>query len=187
VVVMLIPVLVVMFLAIQKHYTRFERDRTTNTPMRPEDIHHRLVVPIEVFDRVAMQSLAYARSISPHVTVVHVAMDESEAAQMEKRWDQWQQENLTQKEDTHLLIIESPYRTLVSPLLAYIDTVHERHPNVTLSVLLPDYVIVHWWEYLLHNQTIFRLKSALRSRPGIVVIDMPEHLAPKRRPTHGEQ
>jgi hypothetical protein len=101
VVVLLIPVLVVMFLAIQKHYTRFECERTTNTPIRPEDIHHRLVVPIEVFDLVAKQSVAYARSISAHVTVVHVALDEQEAAQMEKRWNQWQQENLTQEEDTH--------------------------------------------------------------------------------------
>jgi amino acid transporter len=186
VVVLLIPLLVVMFLAIQKHYTRFERERTTYTPMRPEDIHHRLVVPIEVFDDVAIESLAYARSISSQVTAVHVAMDENETTQMEKRWEQWQQENLTQQEDTHLLIIESPYRTLVPPLLAYIDTVHERHPDVTLSVLLPDYVITHWWEYLLHNQTIIRLKAALRSRPGIVVIDMPEHLPP-RRPAHREQ
>jgi len=182
VVVLLIPVLVVMFLAIQKHYTRFELERTTNTPVQPEAIHHRLVVPIEVFDLVAKQSVAYARSISPNVTVVHVAIDEGAAAQMEQSWDQWQQENLTQEEDTHLLIIESPYRTPVPPLLAYIDTVHERHPDVTLSVVLPDYVIVHWWEYLLHNQTTFRLKAALRLRPGIVVIDMPEHLAHKQRP-----
>src|SRR6266852_2731171 len=106
VVVLLIPVLVVMFLAIQKHYTRFERERTTNTPIRPEAIHHRVVVPIEVFDLVAKQSVAYARSISAHVTVVHVAMNEEEAAQIGKSWDQWQQENLTQEEDTHLLIIQ---------------------------------------------------------------------------------
>ena len=72
-------------------------------------------------------------------------------------------------------------------LLAYIDTVHERHPDVTLSVVLPDYVIVHWWEYLLHNQTTFRLKVALRLRPGIVVIDVPEHLEHERRSAHGGQ
>ncbi len=106
---------------------------------------------------------------------------------MEKSWDQWQQENLTQQEDTHLLIIQSPYRALVPPLLAYIDTVHERHPNVTLSVVLPDYVIVHWWEYLLHNVTTLRLKAALRLRPGIVVIDVPQHLEHKRRPAPGGQ
>lgn len=87
---------------------------------------------------MAKQSLTYARSISTHVTVMHVVMNEEEAAQMEKRWDQWQQENQTQREDTHLLIIESPYRALVRPLLAYIDTIHERHPAVTLSVVLPD-------------------------------------------------
>lgn len=57
--------------------------------------------------------------------------------------------------------------------------------KVTLSVVLPDYVIVHWWEYLLHNQTTFRLKAALRLRPGIVVIDVPQHLEHKRRPAHG--
>ncbi len=114
---------------------------------------------------------------SAHVTVVHVVMDEEEAAHMQESWNQWQQENLTQQEDTHLLIIESPYRAVVRPLLVYIDTVHERHPTVTLSVVLPDYVIVHWWEYLLHKQTTFRLKVALRLRPGIVVIDMPEHLS----------
>jgi hypothetical protein len=110
-----------------------------------------------------------------------------EAAQPGKRWAHWQQENLTQQEDRHLLIIQSPYRALVRPLLAYIDTVHERHPNVTLSVVLPDYVIVHWWEYLLHNQTIFRLKAALRLRPGIVVIDVPQHLEHERRPAYGGQ
>ena len=121
------------------------------------------------------------RNIPAHVTVVHVAMNEEEATQIGKIWDQWQQENLTQEEDTHLLIFESPYRALVPPLLAYIDTVHERHPDVTLSVVLPDYVIVHWWEYLLHNQTTFRLKAALRSRPGIVVIDVPQHWSTKSK------
>jgi amino acid transporter len=79
VVVLLIPLLVAMFLSIQKHYTHVVRERISDIPINPSDIHHRIVVPIDRLDRAAKQSLAYARSISPHVTVVHVCMSEDEA------------------------------------------------------------------------------------------------------------
>jgi hypothetical protein len=64
--------------------------------------------------------------------------------------------------------------------LAYIQTVRERHPDETLSIVLPEYVVAHWWEYFLHNQTAFRLKAALLFRPGIVVVDIPQRLRAKR-------
>jgi hypothetical protein len=75
-----------------------------------------------------------------------------------------------------LVIIESPYRSLHAPLLAYIDTIHELYPDVTPTVLLPEFVVNHWWEHLLHNQTALRLKASLLFRPGIVVTNMPQHL-----------
>ena len=78
-----------------------------------------------------------------------------------------------------LVIIESPYRSLMRPLLAYIDTIHERHPTETLTVILPEFVVAHWWEYFLHNHTALRLKAALLFRPGIVVINVPQHLRAK--------
>ena len=77
--------------------------------------------------------------------------------------------------------IDYPYRSLLRPLLAYIDTIHERHPEETLTVLLPEFVVAHWWEYFLHNQTAFRLKAALLFRPGIVVISIPQHLGDRPR------
>ena len=79
------------------------------------------------------------------------------------------------------MIIESPYRSLLRPLLAYIDTIKLRHPEDTITVILPEYVVIHWWEYFLHNQTGLRLKAALLFRPGIVVIDIPEHLRDRHR------
>jgi hypothetical protein len=176
VVVLLIPLLVLMFLAIHRHYARFERERTIDIPIRPEDIHLRLVVPIDALDRAAKQSLAYARALSRHVTAVHVSLNEEDAAKVGKDWDEWQHENISQDEDTHLLIIESPFRSVMGPLLAYIDTLQERHPNDTVTIVLPEYVVVHWWEYFLHNQTTFRIKAALLFRPGIVVIDVPQHI-----------
>ncbi len=178
IVVVLIPLLVLLFLAIHRHYQRFERERTFDIPVRPQDIHHRLIVPIDRLDRAAIQSLAYARSITTHVTAVHVVIDVDKADTLREDWDRWQQ-HIGSDEETHLLIIDSPYRSLDRPLLAYIDTIHERHPQDTLTIVLPEFVVAHWWEYLLHNQTAFRLKAALLFRPGIVVVSLPQHMRAK--------
>ena len=164
-----------MFLAIHRHYQTVERERIVNIPAHPKDIHHRLIVPIAGLDRAAIQSLAYARSISKHVIAVHVAVDADEANKLRDTWQQWQKQ-LHSDEETHLVIIESPYRSLTRPLLAYIDTVHELFPDDTLTIILPEFVVAHWWEHLLHNQTALRLKAALLARPGIVVTDIPQHL-----------
>jgi amino acid transporter len=175
IVILLIPLLVLLFLGIRRHYQRVERERTVHLPMHPGDIHHRLVVPIAGLDRASEQSLAYARSLSSHVTAVHVAFEEKEAEDIQAAWHTWQQQ-VPEEEDIHLLVIESPYRSLIRPLLAYIDSLHERHPDETLTVILPEYVVSHWWETILHNQTALRLKAALLFRPGIVVMNIPYHL-----------
>jgi amino acid transporter len=175
IVVLLIPLLVLMFMGIHRHYAHVERERVSDIPIHPKDIHHRFVVPIAGLDRAAIQSLAYARSLSSHVTAVHVVIDADEANRVRQAWDEWQK-HLSEEEETHLLIIESPYRSLTRPLLAYIDTLHQRHPDEILTVIVPEFLVAHWWEYLLHNQTAFRLKAALLFRPGIVVADVPQHL-----------
>jgi hypothetical protein len=182
IVVLLIPLLVLMFKAVHRHYQHVERVRITDLPISPEQIHHRLIVPVNTLDPAALQSIAYARSISPLVTVVHVAMNDVEADKVRADWDRWQKQHLKDEEETHLLVIESPYRSLLPPLLAYIDTIHERHPSDTVSVILPEFVVSHWWEHFLHNQTALRLKTALFFRPGIVVIDVPLHLSDRARP-----
>lgn len=62
------------------------------------------------------------------------------------------------------------------PLLAYIDTIDQRHPEETLTVILPEFVVAHWWEHFLHNQIALRLKAALLFRPGVAVLNLPQHL-----------
>jgi amino acid transporter len=86
IVVLLIPILVLLFQAIHRHYSHYERERTTHIPLHPQDIQHRLIVPIDRLDRASLQSLSYARSISPHVTAVHIALDEEEAAKVQEDW-----------------------------------------------------------------------------------------------------
>lgn len=186
IVILPIPLLVWMFLSIRRHYLRVERQRTTHIPIHPKEIHHRIVVPIAGLDRAAVQTLAYARSITPHVAAVHVVIDDEEAEQVRADWERWQQ-RLAEEEETHLVVIESPYRSLIRPVLAYIDTLHERHPDETLTVMLPEFVVAHWWEYFLHNQIALRLKAALLFRPGIVVVNIPYHIhnRPGRRRSFG--
>jgi len=180
IVVVLIPLLVLMFLGISHHYKYVEAERTTGVPIHPKNIHHRMIVPIAGVDRVSIQSLAYARSITPHVIAVHVAMTAEDVESVRADWQRWQGQ-LAEEEETHLVIIESPYRSLSRPLLAYIDTVHELYPEETLTVILPEFVVAHWWEHLLHNQTALRLKAALLFCPGIVVTNMPQHLPAKHK------
>jgi amino acid transporter len=180
IVVILIPLLVLMFMAINHHYQRFEREKVSDIPIHPQDIHHRVIVPIAGLDRAAIQSLAYARSISKHVTAVHVAIDVQDANKVREVWERWQK-HLDEDDETQLIIIESPYRSLSRPLLAYIDTVHELFPSDTLTVILAEFVVAHWWEQILHNQTALRLKASLLFRPGIVVTSVPQHLSSRPR------
>ena len=82
----------------------------------------------------------------------------------------------------HLVVIESPYRSLAGPLLRYLDALHAEHPDDTIMVVLPEYVPGHWWEHLLHNQTALRLKAALLFEPGVVVANVPYHIAGREAP-----
>ncbi len=180
IVVVLIPLLVLMFMGIHKHYTNVEQERTTNIPAKPTDIKHLFIVPIAGMDRVSVQSLSYARSISDNVIAVHVAVDDADEQRVREEWRHWRP-NIGNDEKTELVVIESPYRSLGRPLLAYIDTVHELYPDYTLTVLLPEFVVSHWWEHLLHNQTALQLKAALLFRPGIIVTSVPQHLPSRTR------
>jgi hypothetical protein len=76
---------------------------------------------------------------------------------------------------------ESPFRSLTGPLLAYVDALKDSHPSDTITVIIPELVASHWWENLLHNQTALRLKANLLFHPGIVVTNVPYHVAAPRR------
>ncbi len=144
-------------------------------PTHSDAIHHRFIVPISELDRASVQSLAYARSISPNVVAAHVSIDSHDVERLRDQWNQLQA-HLAEDEKTQLVIIDSPYRSLLRPLLAYIDAVQEIYADQTLTVILPEFVVAHWWEFLLHNQTAFRLKTALLRRFGVIVTDVPQHL-----------
>jgi amino acid transporter len=172
-VILLIPMLIGLFWGIHRHYQVLERARRAETPLRPEEIIVRTVVPIADTGVQARQALAFARAISPddgHVVAVHVTDDVSSAEMLRREWEAWEP-------GVELIIVESPFRSLTGPLLAYIEALKETHPKDTITVVLPEFVPSHWWEQLLHNQTALRLKAALLFHPGIVVTNVPYHMA----------
>ncbi|MBI2910703.1 MAG: APC family permease [Chloroflexi bacterium] len=169
-VLLLIPILVGMMWSIRLHYRRMAQASQPETPVNPRALHVRAVVPVANVELPARQALAYALAIAPpeRVAAVHVTDDEESAHRFRRMWQETAME-------AHLVIIESPFRSLTGPLLAYIDAVRETHPSDTLTVVLPEYVPGHWWEHLLHNHTALRLKAALLFRQGVVVTNIPYH------------
>ena len=174
IIVILIPLLIMLFRAIHTHYADASKELASLTPIDSDDIQNVVVVPVASINAVTRQTLAYARSISESVSAIHISDDEAEIEQMREQWREL-------KTDVSLVIIESPYRSLVGPLLTYLDELQDQAPSATLTVVLPEYVPRHWWEQILHNQTAFRIKAALLFRPGTVVISVPYHLERHRR------
>jgi amino acid transporter len=171
VVVALIPILVLVFYGIYGHYRGIaEQQQVEDLPKElPEQQLGKVVVPIGGINRAVIRTLAYARAVSPDVTAVHVTDDMTSAERLRKEWEEW-------GIDVPLLILETPYRSFLGPLLTYIDALDERSPGALVTVVLPEFVPKHWWENLLHNQAALRLKLALLSRPNTVVTDVPYHL-----------
>jgi amino acid transporter len=174
-VVVLIPLFIGLMQAIHAHYGRLEGAKRAETPLTPEAVVIRAVVPISDLGVEARQALAYARAIAPddrHVVAVHIADDAEAAEPLCQEWRTWEP-------GVDLVIIESPFRSLIGPLLSYIDALKELHPSDTMTVILPEFVPSRWWEQLLHNHTALRLKAALLFHPGIVLTNIPYHIAQK--------
>lgn len=169
-VLVLIPLLIALMWSIHRHY-RSVRDaltlERTDTPLPP--MTPRVVVPVSRLDRSTMYALAFAKSIASDVIAVHVADGPEDAESMRRRWDRWDG-------GVPLAIVESPFRVLIAPLVAYIDALGRQDASRTIVVVLPEFVPRHFWEYLLHNQSAFRLKLRLFFRRNTVVADVPYHI-----------
>jgi hypothetical protein len=168
IVCLLIPLVITMFLTIHRHYNQVRQELDADVPVTPSQIRHTIIVPLADLNRVAIQTLAYARSLANNVTAVHIADDEEDAEQFREKWQAWGNK-------VPLVVIESPYRSVINPLLRYIDAIDRSSKNDTVTVILPEFVTAHWWENLLHNQTALRLKAALLFRPGTIVTSVPYH------------
>jgi amino acid transporter len=174
---LLIPFIVFIFRRIRLHYQ--EVGKQLSLRGLPPDIKPspplRLVVPVSGVHRGIIDAMDLARSISKNVTAVYVELDPGASEQMRKEWECWWP-------DVPLVILPSPYRSIISPLLGYLDETDRQHNDGTLAgVVLPEFVPAKWWQALLHNQTSLLIKAALlyrRRTHGFqrIIIDVPYHL-----------
>jgi len=175
--ILVIPLLVLVFLRIRAHYRAVAQQLSLQgvSPSPPSFPPLRVVVPISGVHRGIMDAIAYARSISQDVTAVYIELEPGAGQQVRERWEQWWP-------DVPLVVLPSPYRSIVGPLLDYLDETDQQHADGQLAaVVLPEFVPARWWEGLLHNQTAWLIKTALlyrRRQRGFqrVIIDVPYHL-----------
>ncbi|MCC7493994.1 MAG: APC family permease [Fimbriimonadaceae bacterium] len=174
IVILLLPALVLIFSAIHRHYENLARRLSmegTGLPARAR--RQRVIVPISGVHRGTLSALDYARSLSNDVTAVYVSIDDEAADAVRSKWNAW-------GDGVRLVVIESPYRLLLEPLLAYLeDVAAQRQPNETITVVVPQFVPGKWWHNVLHTQTAMWLRLALIRRAGFVVTDVPYLLEPE--------
>ncbi|MDQ2920911.1 MAG: APC family permease [Acidobacteriota bacterium] len=170
IVVVLIPLLVVMFRSIHKHYVRVANQLSTDGVQPLREIRNTVIVPISGIHRGVINALQYAQSIAPGgVRAVYVDFDEEATLKLREKWKQW-------GSGVELIVLASPYRSLTRPLLRYIDRLRRRGGDDFVTVVLPEFIPAKWWQHILHNQSSLLLKGALLFRKCVVVISVPYHL-----------
>jgi amino acid transporter len=145
---------------------RKQEDETEETP---EEIHHLILVPVASLDLTSIRALAYAASLGQPVLALHVSPTDEEARRFGDYWRVW-------GDHLPLEVVVSPYRAIVAPMVNYIESLHSVSPDLTLTVIVPEIVVRHWWQRILHNGIAGRLRRALRPLPKIVVTSVPFHL-----------
>jgi amino acid transporter len=170
IVVVVIPLLVVLFRAIQRHYVMVAKQLSTEglEPLRP--IKHTVIVPISGIHRGVVSALQYAKSIaSDKVQAVYVDFEEEATANLKDKWERW-------GAGVQLVVLRSPYRELTRPLLRHINRLAKENSNDIITVVLPEFIPARWWQHALHNQSSLLLKGSLLFKKGVIVTSVPYHL-----------
>ena len=172
-VLVLIPTLVALFFAINRHYRDLAGRLSLEDFGAPGRIsRHRVILPISGVHRGTVAALRYARTLSQDLTAVHVSLDAAEAEAIRRKWGLW-------GGGVRLVLLESPYRLLLEPVLDYIRKIaDQRQPNEIITIVVPQFVPRKRWHNLLHAQTAMLLRMALLFRPGIVITNVPYQVDP---------
>ena len=168
VIVILVPVLVLIFFQIHHHYKRLAGQLSLDEYGAPARVgRHRVILPIGGVHRGSLAALAFARALSDDVTAVYISIDPVEAEKVRLKWETW-------GGGVRLVVLDSPYRLLVEPLLTYVSQIIAvRQPNEMISIVVPQFVPKHWWANALHTQTALTLRMALLFKPNIVIMEVP--------------
>ena len=166
-----IPLLVLLFRSIHRHYINVAKQLSLTTAKPVGAIkRHTAIVLVSGIHRGVIPAIEYAQSIAPdNTTALYVELDPEESAKVRAKWNQW-------ISGVPLEVLHSPYRSLIRPILAYVNEADERYDDDVLTVILPEFIPSKWWQHLLHNQTALAIKAALLFRRGVIVTSVPYHL-----------
>jgi len=169
IIILLIPVHVALFRATRRHYDEVSAQLTLRGWQPSEPRTNRVLVPIGGLQRAVVEALEYARTLSADVRAIYVNIDSAATEQLRTEWATWGQ-------DIPLVVLESPFRSLMEPLLDYLEGVASTHPGDYVTIVLPEFVPARWWHHLFHNQRALLIKGALLFKRHTVVTSVPFHL-----------
>jgi amino acid transporter len=172
IVLLLTPLLIALFLAIHRHYKNLAKNLSLENlgVIPPQQIRHRVIMPVSGVHLGTLAALRYARMLSDDVTAVHVSIEPAEAEKVRKKWERW-------GEGVRLVMLESPYRVFIEPLLEYIaDIAENRQPGETITIVVPEFVSDNRFSAALHTNTADLLRSQLKNQHGIVITNVPYHV-----------
>jgi len=170
IVVLVVPVMVAVFRAINKHYLTVGKQLSTEGMDQLKPLRHRVIVPISGIHRGVVSALQYAQSIArDRVQAVYVDFGEDATVSLKDKWERW-------GAGVELVVLPSPYRELTRPLLRYINRISRENSNDMITVVLPEFIPARWWQHVLHNQSSLLLKGSLLFKKGVIVTSVPYHL-----------
>lgn len=168
IVVLVIPILVAGFLAMRRHYEDVARSLSLEGFEGPPEFQHTVLVLVGDVHRGVVRAVQYACTLAPAATVrgVYVETDPARTGKLEDKWSRWGL-------GVPLVVLSSPYRSFLRPLLDYIEQIQARGDDQMVTIVLPEFLPRRWWQHVLHNQTALLVKGALLFRKNLVVADVP--------------
>jgi amino acid transporter len=169
IILVITPIFISVLLWINRHYSNVSNNLSIEHYGEPPpySVRHRVIVPISNINQGTLAALRYARILSEDITAVHISLEPDDTASVRKRWERWGRGN-------RLVIVDSPYRLFLEPLLDYIaEIIANRQANETITIVVPHFVPENRLHNMLHMQTAEMLRRELLSTPGVVITEVP--------------
>jgi amino acid transporter len=169
-VILVMPVLFLLMRAINRHYSNVSRQLVPDSDARtlPSKVH--AVVLVSRVHKPTLRALAFARATRPdELTALTVNVDDEDTRQLQAAWERYDI-------PVPLTVLESPFREITRPVLDYVKDIRRSSPRELVVVFVPQYVVGHWWENVLHNQSALRLRTRLQFQPGVMITSVPWQL-----------